>query len=769
MISNIQVCLFLGYILLYVSSTGIHTSSISRNDIIRTIKTKHPSYSSIDPAFECAWRGLAFEYAQVLQPFRSNTSFSTIFDALELGVLCNQTYELSKKSISLPSTTQTLNVKVQAATTLYVDYVNGNDNNAGTQNAPLQHLAYAIVHARGLPQPTSIILRDGVHRLTNTITLDSQDNGLSISAFPGETPVVSSGLALKTNWVQANPVNTPTTHNDSGCVWTTFANVDAMYGDWPSPYVQNLSYTASAADCSAKCQSMGSNCYSWIWYDPAGNNGPEWSSLCFARSDGVWAPVAQDYAYSGYCVTPPPLPNIWKADLNAGGTPIPASLTEGNSAVITMLYSPDGGKTPFRAIRARWPNADPELDLFPKGWASGGKRTAPPCNSSDSQVTHVPLPNNYGPGEFSDYYFGQGGTCDRFEDGEWIPPSSTAISYWCQPNGRVAGCTYFVGSPTQIALTSTELPNAPYKSDIVKGGAVVQYWRNGHWFSMMVRVDSASYGADNSTTLGWSYGAFQGAEGDSTGEDFFIEHVFEELDYPREFFFDASTQTLYFNHNATPGTPPPATWTFEVPSLPCLINISGTNTVPAQDISISGITFTSASASFLMAHGIPSGGDWGLSRMGAIFANGASGLTIADNNFVRLDGNAIFLSGWNRNTSILRNEFSWIGESAVASWGYTQGVDATAGLQPWYTTMDSNICREIGSAEKQVSCYFAATSAFATITNNIFFNMPRAAVNFNDDMGGGSHLVRNLVWNTCRESQDHGPFNRYVIINYFSK
>ena len=52
--------------------------------------------------------------------------------------------------------------------------------------------------------------------------------------------------------------------------------------------------------------------------------------------------------------------------------------------------------------------------------------------------------------------------------------------------------------------------------------------------------------------------------------------------------------------------------------------------------------------------------------------------------------------------------------------------------------------------EKQVSCYFAATTASATISNNIMFNMPRAAVNFNDDMAGGSHMLRNLVWNTCR-------------------
>lgn len=46
-----------------------------------------------------------------------------------------------------------------------------------------------------------------------------------------------------------------------------------------------------------------------------------------------------------------------------------------------------------------------------------------------------------------------------------------------QPKGRTAGCTYLVRSPSAFAMTPTELPNAPYTSDIVANGAVLQYWR----------------------------------------------------------------------------------------------------------------------------------------------------------------------------------------------------------------------------------------------------------------------------------------------------
>ena len=324
------------------------------------------------------------------------------------------------------------------------------------------------------------------------------------------------------------------------------------------------------------------------------------------------------------------------------------------------------------------------------------------------------------------------------------------------PDGRTDGCTYYPQSPSQISLSPAELPHAPYTSNVTRNGATFHYWRQGHWFSMMTKIDGVLVDAANTTTLSWTHGAFQGAEGDSQGEDWYLENIREELDSPRETFLDTDRQLLYYFHNDTQNTPPPASWTWEVPSLQVLFNISGSPSAPARNISITGLTFTSAAATYLAPHGIPSGGDWGLSRLGALLVTGAEGLSVSTCTFTRLDGNAISLNGYTRDVSVIGNEFVWLGESALASWGYTDGVDATAGTQPWRSRFVGNVVHEIGIYEKQVSGYFAAVSAFATIEANIMFNMPRAAVNFNDDMGGGSLLTRNLIWNTCRESQDHG-------------
>ena len=52
---------------------------------------------------------------------------------------------------------------------------------------------------------------------------------------------------------------------------------------------------------------------------------------------------------------------------------------------------------------------------------------------------------------------------------------------------------------------------------------------------------------------------------------------------------------------------------------------------------------------------------------------GTESSVVADCVFERVDGTAVFLSGYERGFSILSNEFRWIGESAIALWGFGAG------------------------------------------------------------------------------------------------
>eukprot|EP00041_Stephanoeca_diplocostata_P018366 m.384336 g.384336 ORF g.384336 m.384336 type:complete len:180 (+) comp20990_c0_seq4:177-716(+) len=57
----------------------------------------------------------------------------------------------------------------------------------------------------------------------------------------------------------------------------------------------------------------------------------------------------------------------------------------------------------------------------------------------------------------------------------------------------------------------------------------------------------------------------------------------------------------------------------------------------------------------------------------------------------------------------------------------------------------------------------------STIRNNLFYNGPRAMVNFNDNFGGGHDLGYNMLYNSCRESSDHGAFNSWDRQPYATK
>ena len=148
--------------------------------------------------------------------------------------------------------------------------------------------------------------------------------------------------------------------------------------------------------------------------------------------------------------------------------------------------------------------------------------------------------------------------------------------------------------------------------------------------------------------------------------------------------------------------------------------------------------------------------------------------------FERLDGNALMVSGYNRHATVADSDFAFIGGNAVAAWGYTNetaadpgrpgvrlanypqaGVDGTDGEHPRHTAVTGCTAREVGLYEKQSSFFVQAKTAQSVVSGNVFFNGPRAGINANDGFGGGDEISHNLVFSTCRESGDHGPFNSW--------
>lgn len=74
--------------------------------------------------------------------------------------------------------------------------------------------------------------------------------------------------------------------------------------------------------------------------------------------------------------------------------------------------------------------------------------------------------------------------------------------------------------------------------------------------------------------------------------------------------------------------------------------------------------------------------------------------------------------------------------TVVVPGGYPVGPDGRGGNQPRGSLIKGNICHELGlwQLQKQSSFWFQAVTAQTVLQDNIFFNGPRAAFNFNDGL-----------------------------------
>ncbi|KAJ9469345.1 hypothetical protein DIPPA_01785 [Diplonema papillatum] len=419
-----------------------------------------------------------------------------------------------------------------------------------------------------------------------------------------------------------------------------------------------------------------------------------------------------------------------------------------------------------RGFKATFPNRNPELSIFPDGWVPSSTPVtwAPPKAPKTKPVfVDVKDPHLTDKTMFTNYVVGVNDTCEIF-----TPP----VSYWCCEAPQGGGAFRF---RVPSGLTVPDSVGLKKYADPKK--AVLQVWRPNHWATWMFTVGSYNRSTNE---FAFGKGGFQGARGDDSGADWYIEDVFEELDSEQEYFYNDTTQMLYFVYNATMNTPPPPSLQFDAVVLETLVALQGTQVEPIQQVSLQGIRIADAGPTYLTAgHGVPSGGDWALQRAGAIFLEGTENCSLRENTITKLDGNAVMISGYNRGFVVERNEFSYIGDSVLASWGYTMplntagnmsdsvlaqyknGIDGTDGNQPLGTQVIDNFVHELGHFEKQSSFWFQAITAQTNLTGNIAFNMPRAGINFNDGFGGDNTVAWNLLWNTCRESSDHADFNSW--------
>ena len=401
-----------------------------------------------------------------------------------------------------------------------------------------------------------------------------------------------------------------------------------------------------------------------------------------------------------------------------------------------------------RAIVAKYPNGDPStqgLYANDPGFFDGAQSWMSPIQTPSLKI-YVQEPSRNGT-IFTNYQDGLGGGAFVFN-----PPRN----YWSVTTPRGV-MNYAV--PRGLTMKNGALPHLSNWSKPSTG--LVHAFHGGYWGSWVFEIASSN-GTDNTIVLG--RGGFQEAHGWNSGGAFYVANIFEELDSPNEWFLDKNTRTLYFMPNGTMPT------VFVASQIPCLVSLSGSSIEnPARNILIQGLTLTQTSNTYMRDYMVPSGGDWSVHRGGTVYLTNTRNVTITHDLFTQLGSNGLALIDYNDDTTISLNEFVWLGDSGIILVGSTNEIDGfSVASQPANTLIQSNLFHETGIYIKQSSPVLITLSRSVSVVGNLMFNMPRAAININDGFYGNHTISYNVIFNTVRETSDHGPINSWDRQPYLS-
>jgi len=92
----------------------------------------------------------------------------------------------------------------ESSSSVYIDPIKGSDTNEGTEASPFKTIAKGVTASRASSTIKSVVLRKGLHLLSDTITLTKADSGLMITNYPSEEAWVSGGIPLTLDWKPYN-------------------------------------------------------------------------------------------------------------------------------------------------------------------------------------------------------------------------------------------------------------------------------------------------------------------------------------------------------------------------------------------------------------------------------------------------------------------------------------------------------------------------------------------------------------------------------------
>jgi hypothetical protein len=305
-------------------------------------------------------------------------------------------------------------------------------------------------------------------------------------------------------------------------------------------------------------------------------------------------------------------------------------------------------------------------------------------------------------------------------------------------------------------------------------GGIIHALSNEHWGSMFILIEGKD--VDGKLRLAAPVGMNRQVQ--PSESEVFVDNILEELDAEDEWYLDRSAHCLYLK---TPNGKRPQRAEYVASRLETLINLHGSAKASVHDIHISGINFRDTAPTFFKTTEPLLRSDWMFHRAGAVLLEDSERVLVESGVFAQLGGNAIVISGRNRDVAIRGNEIYDVGASAIAFVGrpkavrsplfeYRQSqllsaIDRIPGpigdSYPADSVAEDNLIHDIGEVEKQSAGIEISMAARIAVRHNSIYRVPRAGINIGDGTWGGHQIVDNDVFDTVLETGDHGAFNSW--------
>ena len=298
-------------------------------------------------------------------------------------------------------------------------------------------------------------------------------------------------------------------------------------------------------------------------------------------------------------------------------------------------------------------------------------------------------------------------------------------------------------------------------------GAYIHAMHLHNWGGYSYEVTGKDENGNLTYIGGWQNNRQMGMHSDFK----YIENVREEMTEPGEWYFDKENKRVYVILKPE----------HSLGEAEICVNSSFFVLKSCKNVTIEEIKLRRAKRTFMLTTEPLLRSDWTIYRGGAVYFTNSSDCTVSNCSLFDIGTNGVFVDGDNSNITISKSHFKDLGASGVCFVGKPSSVrsplfEATQSQSflkidkkrgpkgkeyPKSCTVENCLIEHVGAVEKQATGVEISMSYGISVINTSIYDASRAGINISEGTFGG-HLIDGCdVFDTVKETGDHGSFNSW--------